>query len=231
MGLFSNFSGSRSRNDAASGHNAFRQTVQDNTRLARNYLTQGRDSAQARFEPYSGVAQDLTERGQQGFDLYGDAIGAGTAEGRQAAFDNFQSDPFLEYSQGNNALALRDIHRNMNAQGMVGSGANALAQQRAAGDFARRDVSDYLGRLQGYGQNALSMGLGTGTGIAGQQANIDYGSGQQLANLQTNAGNAIAHSQLGNALYDAGTRSAGINNLLKLVGTGTNAAAKIYGAS
>lgn len=220
MSLFSNLSGGRSRDDATAGHTAFRDEISAFGTRARNALRDGRDKAIGRFDPYA-------QYGQSGLDanrLYGDAVGVNGADARTAAFDTFESDPFLEYAQGNNALALRDVHRNMNAQGLVGSGANALAQNRVAGEFARRDIQDWLSRLQGFGDRATQVGYGA----TGQQAGYDFATGQGLSQIEQDIGNARAHSHLQNALYNAGTRSAGINNLMKIAGSGTNAFANVY---
>lgn len=221
-GFFSNLTGGKSRDDATAGHTAYRKTVGQYAGRARNALTEARDSAISRMNPYA-------EYGQTGLGankLYGDAIGLNGADARSAAFDTFQNDnPFLAYANQNNPYVLRDVDRTFAARGMAGSGANMLAQKRVAGEMARDDVSDFLNRLQGYGNQATQLGYGA----TGQQAGYDYNTGNALANLETNTGNAIASSHLNNALYNANTRSTGVNNLMRFGDLAVRAASAAMG--
>ena len=221
MSLFSNLSGGRSRDDATAGHKAYRDNINAYAGRARNALATGRDSAVARLDPYA-------EFGQSGLDanaLYSNALGINGADARQDAFGTFESDPFLEYANQNTGNALRDVFRRYNAGGMGNSGANQLAVGRVAGEFARNDINNWMNRLQGHGSEATRLGYGA----AGQQAGYDERYGNVLADLETSVGSAIGSSHLNNALYNAGTRSAGVNNLMRFGDLAVRAASAAMG--
>lgn len=168
----------------------------------------------------------MGQQGQQDYDLYRKAIGLEGADGYDEAYSTFEADPFRDYRNQNVGNVLRDSFRRYNAGGMANSGANVLAQGRIGAEYAQRDVDDFRNRLQGAGQYGTQIGYGADTALAG----LDYGHGQQMNQSYTNQGNAIAHSQLGQAQADAQTRGIGVNNLMRLVGTGTNAVATGYKA-
>lgn len=222
MGFFDGLTGGKQRDDIAYGHDQYRKTVNQYAGQGRNALTSGYQAAQARYEPYSQMGQ----QGQQDYDLYRKAIGLEGADGYDEAYSTFEADPFRDYRNQNVGNVLRDSFRRYNAGGMANSGANVLAQGRIGAEYAQRDVDDFRNRLQGAGQYGTQIGYGADTALAG----LDYGHGQQMNQSYTNQGNAIAHSQLGQAQADAQTRGIGVNNLMRLVGTGTNAVATGYKA-
>jgi hypothetical protein len=221
MGLFSNFFGGKSRSDAAAGHNAFRNAVSASSSKAKNALSEGYDAARGRFDDYEGIGRAAADD----YDLYRGAIGLRGEEGYGEAFDTFEADPFRAGREDANALALRDVFRRYNAGGMADSGASRAAVARTSADLYDRDVADFRNRLAGAGQ----YGMDYGRGIAGQLAGYDANEGAGLANIETGTGNALAHSQLGQSMYDAETRNTPLNNLANFVGAGANAFGNVYG--
>ena len=214
MGLFDSFTGARQRRDIGHGNEVYNAQIRKALNAGRGYLREGRDNALAAYSPYS-------QGGEAGFNLYADAVGARGADARQAAFENFEGDPFRDYANTNTENALRDVFRRYNAGGMADSGANRLATGRVAGEFARQDIANYLNRLQGLGN--------TGLAAAGGEAGVHQSSGAQLADLETSARSALGNQGInyGNAL--AGSRTIGINNLMNLANTAANAYAAYAG--
>lgn len=203
MGIFSNFTGGRSRRDVAGGHQAFRREVGAGRARALPHLERGRDRF-SEFERYG-------KEGLEGNRLYGRAVGVYGEEPRQQAFELFESDPFRGYADQNTENALMRTFRRYNAGGLGDSAVNQAAVGEVAGRLARQDVADFLERLRLSGTDAASIGLRAATGAGGFD--------RSLADLETNTANVLGHSHLANALYNAGTRSAGLNNLLRLGGT------------
>jgi hypothetical protein len=222
MGFLSGLTGGRQRDDMAAGHTAYRKEVNAAGNRARGHITAGRDNALARYSPYS----QMGHQGRQDYDLYRKSIGLEGEDGYGEAYGVFEADPFREYRNQNVGNVLRDSFRRYNAGGMADSGVNRLAQARIGAEYAQRDVDDWRNRISGAGQYGSQLGYGADSAMAG----LDYGTGQQLAGLETNIGNALAHSHLNNASFDAQTRGLGANNLMRLVGTGTNAIATGYKA-
>ena len=208
MGLLDGFFGGRQRKDLGFAN----QQYGANLRKARNtgtaHLRSGAAEAQGYLEPFARGGQDA-------FNLYRDATGAGGEEGYARAFENFEANPFREFANQETANALRDVYRRYHGAGMGDSGVSRLAVGRTAGQFARQDVEDYLRRLAGLGQ--------TGVGVAGNQANIAQSTGQQLADLDTSVFSALGNQAISHGNAMASTRNIGLNNLLGLAGLGVNA--------
>ncbi|HAF37756.1 MAG TPA: hypothetical protein DCG72_02120 [Gammaproteobacteria bacterium] len=222
MGFFDGLTGGKQRDDYAAGHTAFRDQVGRSAKKASKHLAAGRDNALARYEPYT----QLGAQGRGDYDLYRKSIGLDGADGYDEAYEVFEADPFRDYRNQNLGNVLRDQFRRYNAAGMADSGVNRLAQARIGGEFAQRDVDDFRNRLMNAGSYGTQLGYGADAAMAG----LDYGTGQQLAGIETNAGNALAQSHLGLHYDNAATRGLGANNLMRLIGTGTNALATGYKA-
>lgn len=221
MGIFDGLTGGKQRDDMAAGHTAYRDNVRRFGRAAQGHITEGRDNAMARYQPYSQMGQ----QGRQDYDLYRKSVGLEGADGYGEAYDVFEADPFRDYRNQNMGNVLRDSFKAYNAGGMADSGVNRLAQARIGAEYAQRDVDDFRNRLQGASQYGTQLGYGADSAMAG----LDYGAGQQLAGIEGNMGNAIAHSHLNNAMFNAQARGIGVNNLMRAVGTGTNAIAGMFG--
>lgn len=222
MGIFDGFTGGKQRDDMAAGHTAYRADIAAARDKAKGELGTGYQNALARYQPYSQMG--ATARGD--YDLYRKSLGLEGQGGYDEAFEVFDADPFKEYRNQNVGNVLRDSFRRYNAGGMANSGANMLAQGRIGAEFAQRDVDDWRNRISGAGQYGMQTGYGADAAMAG----LDYGHGQNLSGLTTDAANAIAQSKLGLAGFNAQTRGLGMNNLMRLVGTGTNALATGYKA-
>ena len=201
MELVDSFTGAKQRRDIGFGNAEFNAQTKKGLSEGLRFMTEGRDNALSRFDPYSSA-------GARGFDAYANAVGANGLDAQQGAFEDFQSNPFLQFANQNTENAIRDTFRAYNAVGQGNSGDSRAAVGEVAGRFARQDINDYINRLMGLGS--------TGLQAAGAQSNIDYGSGNALANFQGAARSALGNQGInyGNAL--AGSRTIGINNLMNL---------------
>lgn len=222
MGIFDGFTGGKQRDDMAAGHTAYRKALGAGTAAAKDYRTQGYGNAMKRLQPWSEYGQS----GQQDYDLYRDAIGVNGADAQQSAYDSYSANPFHEDTVRMMQLQTQAGDRANNARGLFSSGTNALARARVADENAWRNQQDWLNRLQGSGQYGMQLGYGADNTMAG----LDQSHYNQLAQDQLALSDAEAQSHLGLAGFDASTRGLGLNNLLKIAGTGTNALAAGYKA-
>lgn len=222
MGFFDGLTGGKQRDDYAAGHSKFRDTTNQFGSYGRTALAGGYQDAKSRYQPYGQIGQ----QGRDDYDLYRKSIGLEGADGYNDAYGVFEADPFRDYRNQNVSNAIRDNFRRYNAGGMANSGQNMLATGRIGAEYAQRDVDDFRNRLMGAGQYGTQIGYGADSALAG----LDYGYGRDIANNYTNQGNALAQSYLGQAYDDAATRGLGANNLLRALGTATDAASTMYKA-
>lgn len=182
MGLFSNWNGSDSRKDLRRAQGALTEGY--NTGLGA--LGAGRDQALGYLSPYmdDGASMDFYDR-----LLAGDQGAVETAMGNPMFSGALQAEQ-------NATLA------NMNARGMGGSGAAALAAARVNNEDGYRRLGLYRDRA------------GMGAQFAGMGADIATGYGNNAANLamQNAQGQAGIHRSI------AETRNTGMNNLMGLMG-------------
>lgn len=203
MGFFSDLFGSSQRNDYAQAAAQMQSDIAGANKKAMSTLDTGLTKASEFYQPFR-------QQGLAGFNQYADAVGVNGAEGYNRAFQNFNADPFAAGAQDASNNALGRMFRQYNARGMGDSGAARLATSRAASEQYNQRVSDYRNRLMGLGQQGYDASnvLGNLTyGNAGQKASIQAGQGQQMAQITGNLANATAQS-----------RTAGVNNVLGLVG-------------
>jgi len=184
MSIFSNFSGGEDRRARRKAISTL-QGGQDNALAA---LQGGYDTAQGYLEPYQDQGESL--------DFY-DSLLAGDPD----AVEQFHGNPLFDQQLQNQQNALL---RNLNARGMSGSGAGALAAARVNQDDTYRRLGLYGNRAQMGGQ------------FAGQAAGLASGLGQQQAGVYQNTANAIS----GNQAAMGQTYNTGMNNLLNIAGAG-----------
>lgn len=200
MGFFSDFTGASAQKDLASANK------KANAALTTGYNAQQQDftTAADSFDPY-------VKSGQQGQQFYTDLLGLNGDEARATAQGTITSDPLWT---GKLSADTNAVLKNLNARGMGASGAAALAGERVlAQNYG--DVMDRYGRL---GDQGL--------GATGQQAGVIQNRGNNSWNFgATKAGNDINY---GNAM--AQSRNTGINNVISLIGAGTNAYKAFSGA-
>lgn len=170
---------------------------------ANNFAKTGYDTSLARYQPFA-------EQGQRGYTAYNDAIGINGADARSRAFQDFESDPFLAYSNQNNAPALNALFSKYNARGMGNSGASRLAVQRVAGEQAQGNVQNFLSRRQGVGQQGLQ--------IAGQQVGLDQGYYGGMSDRAIGRVNALNANDVQATQAVNNARMAGVNNVLSGIG-------------
>lgn len=202
--MFGNFTGSQSRKDLQRGRAESESALNAGYQGALEFSNQGLTDA-------NRITQPFLDQGQRGFGLYADSFGVNGAGARDAAFQTFQSDPFNAHSNDVTRIALYDLMKRYNAGGMANSGASNLGLARAGLEATDRRLADWRGGLQGLGQ--------LGAGMATDNANRTYGTGQFNAGLRSGlgqqlAGNAISYN---NAMSES--RNTGMNNLLNVAGT------------
>ncbi len=198
MGLFSNFFGGDSRKDLRAGKAAADKALQE-----------GFDTANTRYDEASSLYDPYAQRGEQGAQAYYNAL-LGTQQQKQALYDNYTNDPGM---QGMLGLQSNALLRQLNSQGSgTGGGKLALAGARVA----QEGYGNFLNSLNGLGSQGLAA-TGAQSGIRQGQGDMAMGYGA------TRAGNAVNYA---NAM--SSTRSAGLNNLLGLVGAGTRAVGAFY---
>lgn len=214
MGFFSDLFGKSQRNDYAQAAEQMQAQIAGANKKAIGTLDSGFNAASEYYKPFQ-------QAGLKGFNLYGDAIGANGAEGYGRAFQTFNQDPFAAGAQDASNNALLKLLRQYNARGMGDSGASRLATSRVASEQYNQRVNDFRNRLMGFGQQGYDAAGALGNltyGNAGAKASIQAGQGQQLAQITGNLANATAAS-----------RTAGVNNILGLVGNVAGTAAKLMG--
>lgn len=225
----------RGYGDATEQFEYARGAINDGAGVARGDITTGRDRALGQIEPYTGAGSDAT-------GLYRQAIGLDGADAQRSFMDNYQShDPFRAFNEEN---AMRNIMRSYNAAGMADSGASRLAAARANLERGSTDYQNHLNRLLGLvdrgaqfagqaagiesqaGSQLAGYGYQQGSdlaGIHGRQAGLDYGYGQDRAQLATNQAMTNAGNRINFANSLADSRGVGMNNLMRLAGLGVDA--------
>ena len=200
MGFFGSFFGSDQRKDME------RANAQ-----ATASLGAGKAAARQDYSTAQGFYQPYAQQGSRANALYGDALGVNGAGARTAATANFQATS--PYSQTGDDYAMQGVLRQMNARGMGSSGSALLAMQRVGSErFAQRH-NNWMGQLEGAGQQGLQASAAQ-AGLQQGMGDIESGYSQQMAGNAINFGNAMAAS-----------RTQGINNIMGLGGLAMKAMA------
>ncbi len=169
------------------------EAIQGAVDQGRTDLTGGKQEALGYYEP-------LAQAANKGSELYGNFYGLGGAEGQQQAQQNWQGSPLYQSMVGEASLGQQALDRQAHSRGNPYNGADTLQYQ---GQLAGRYLNDYTSGLRPY--------LDQGMNIANNQANIAYGTGQNLSNLGMQGG-------LGQSNVYTGTGS-NIANLAQGIGT------------
>lgn len=180
MGFWSDFTGKSARKDLQRGTAAAMDHLDTGAANARSDLSWGYQTARADIDPY-------IQSGQQGHQMYSDLMGLNGEAPRGAAQALYESDEGFMGQLGESQNAML---RNMNARGLSGSGAGALAGARVA----RQGYESYLDRVRNMstqGQQLASQGASMAYGYGNDQANLQYGVAQQKAGLETGQANAM----------------------------------------
>ncbi len=199
MGFFNDMLGKTSAKEATQLGTRNAGQINSGYDNANSQSETGYNAAQGRYQPFAA-------QGQRGSEAYGNALGFNGAGAQQKQFGEFQSSPFMQYPQPYGANADDAIFRRYGAKGQGNSGATHLAVVRAAGERAQGDVNNYYSHLQG----AAQMGLG----IAGQQAGLDSGYYNGMAERSVGRSNALVNNDTQATQAANNARMAGVNNVL-----------------
>ncbi len=145
MGFFGSFFGSDQRKDME------RANAQ-----ATASLGAGKAAARQDYSTAQGFYQPYAQQGSRANALYGDALGVNGAGARTAATANFQATS--PYSQTGDDYAMQGVLRQMNARGMGSSGNALLAMQRVGSERFDQRYNNWMGQLQGAGQQGMAQG-------------------------------------------------------------------------
>ncbi|MFZ4748113.1 MAG: hypothetical protein ACOYLK_14695 [Sphingomonas sp.] len=207
MGFWGSFTGSSQRKDLSNAYAQSTQQVNQGFDRAEGAVGNARTAAQGYYQPYA-------EGGTKYNALLQDALGVNGAEGGQRAQTAYQSasNPYLQYQQDQAENALM---KGYNARGQTNSGTASLAAARSRMDLGMQDYNNWRGMI---GQQQ-----GQGLQVAGQQAGIEQGYGQQMSDLATGRAGTLAGNTINFGNAQAASRGIGINNLLGIAGLGAKA--------
>lgn len=167
---------------------------------------QGRDALKSGFGEAQGYFKPLMEGANSGYAAYGDATGANGADGMARARALFTASP--GYQEGLDR-GLDGLDRRAASRGMLGSGNTQIDTLKYANDYATTKYGDFVNNLSPY--------LGTATGIAGQQAGLSAGLGQELNTSLGNQGSLGFEKEIGignaRAGFEKGKDQTGANIL------------------
>lgn len=184
------------------------QTINNQTNAANDYARTGYDSAQARYAP-------LAQTANKGYNLYADTYGLNGEDARNKAYQTYQSDPrYANAAEKTNNL-LRNIIRTSASRGMGNSGATQLAMARAGLDAEDARYDKWLNGLSGFANQGVQ--------IAGQQAGLDTGFYNGMADREIGRGQGLVQADVLSTQGAQQARTQGINNLLGIFGTGVRA--------
>lgn len=206
MSLWGAFTGSDARRYATDAYNRNSREMQTGYQNSLGYQNQGYQSAVNRLAPYEAA-------GRQGQTAYSNMLGLNGADAQRGARAGYEGwNPFL----GNDlSMADKAISRRSASMGMMDSGLNALARNRAGIEMGSRDFYNYNDRLQGMGQQGFQA--------ANMLAGYDQGNAQNLIGIENalRNGNVQNSTQFGNA--QSAANQGFLNNVLGIAGLGIQA--------
>lgn len=153
--------------------------------------------AESSFDPY-------VVAGGKANDAYNALLGLNGDTARDEANTMLTSNPLFQGQLGQESNALL---RNLNARGASGGGQAQLAGQRVF----QQTAGNWLDRYRDAGRDGFAA-TGAKAGVTTARGDNAFGYGATKAGQAINYGNALAE-----------TRGIGINNLLKVAGTGISA--------
>lgn len=206
MSLWGAFTGSDARRYATDAYNRNSREMQTGYQNSLGYQNQGYQSAVNRLAPYEAA-------GRQGQTAYSNMLGLNGADAQRGARAGYEGwNPYL----GNDISAAdRALMRRSASAGMMDSGMNALARNRAAMEMGSRDFYNYNDRLAGMGQQGFQA--------ANMLAGYDQGNAQSLIGIENalRNGNVQNSTQFGNA--QSAANQGFLNNVFGLGGMAMNA--------
>jgi hypothetical protein len=133
-------------------------------------------------DPFLAQAQELFSliqpQQQAGYDMYQNALGLRGPEGNEAAVGAFQQGPGFQFALDQ---ANQNVMRNQAATGGLNSGGTLMALSDRAQGLQNQEYGSWLDRLHGFDpmQGAIAQ-----SNVLGQRADMRYGLGRDLANVQ-----------------------------------------------
>jgi hypothetical protein len=181
VGLWDDFTGASARSDLRSGRTSQLNALAAGESAASGQLAEGYSTARGMIDPFIASG-----RGNQ--QMYDDLMGLNGPEARARAQGVVSSDPQWTGRLGADQNAAM---RGLNARGLGGSGAAAIAAQRVLTER----YGDVLGRYQQGGQQGMAA-AGAGADLSSrygsERAGLTYGNAQQQAGVEGNYANAMA---------------------------------------
>ncbi len=171
------------------------------------------------YDPYS-------KAGEGSLAMLGNALGLNGAEGNAAATQAFQSSPGYQFALNQ---GLQGVQRSAAAKGMLNSGNTMMALNDYAQGVANQDYGNWLSRVGGLTQLGLSAAGGE-TGRQNTLSGLDYGYGQNQANIYTNTANNIAKTMYEGQMSDAAAGEQRRANLFGGITSGLGLLGKIGGS-
>jgi hypothetical protein len=198
MSFFGSFFGNDQRKD-----------IEQANAKATAALDKGKTEAIGSYGQAKGYFDPYAQQGGRANALYGDALGVNGEGARSAATANFAANN--PYSQAGDDYAMKGVLRQYNARGQSYGGNAMLAAQRVGSERFDNRYNNWMGQLQGQGQQGLQA-TGAQAGLQQGIGDIQSGYGQQSASNAINYGNAMA-----------GSRNIGLQNLMGVAGLGLKA--------
>lgn len=206
MSLWGAFTGSAAKNQAAATKTANDGYANAGATASQGFLKQGYDASVGRMQPYA-------DGGRRGYDQYNNMLGLGGAGAQQGAMAAYQA--ANPYQQAEQQRLMQAGDRRAAATGQFNSGLGALARARTSDEVANRNYQQYMGQLQGMGQ----QGMQASGAMAGYDQNYAQGRvGVQNAQTGQLTGNQNAY----NTQWNQGNQ-AFAQNLMGVAGLGLQA--------
>lgn len=195
------------RNALMDAYNMARGDISQGMDVSRGDINAGSDAARAAIEDFQtrsgNVLNPFIERGTEAGNRYMAALGLGSAEDQQAAFNAVN--PYLEFEQDRATQALQ---RSANARGQLGDPRTTMAVTRATNELGYQAFNDTQNRLQQLYSQAQSLAAqqsgqlaqaGALTGNIEQQRGRDLGQFAQtgygrMADLSRGLGDSLGQS-------------------------------------
>lgn len=196
--LVGGFTGSSARKDISKANKQATAALDSGYNASQGYY----DKAVSNYDPYKST-------GQAANAFYSNALGLNGDDARSSAQGTIMSDPMFT---GKLNLDNSNTMAYLNARGSAGGGAAVQAAQ----NNLYNNYGNWLDRYANLGQQGMQA-TGAQSNALMAQGEGAYGYGATKAANAINAGSAIAN-----------TRSAGVNNLLGLLGTGISGYNALY---
>lgn len=220
MSFFSDIFGGSS-SDFSKIQDQYNQMMQQAQDYIQKMYGQGRtDITQGIGQAYD-INKPYMQAGTNALDAYMASLGLGPQgqQGMQNVYNQFTTGPGYQFALKQGIQAAQQANA---AKGLSGSGAEMAQLQQLGQGAAQQEWNNYLNNYQ----NRLSNIAGIGQASASQQAQMQYGGGQALANLGLQYGGMNvgvlenqAKSQAEAAMAQQAMKQQGWANIFGTIGT------------